>query len=114
MKYLKSIITLLTICLATTFSATEKEPAKETKKLRTEIVTMLGSKIPIVFEKSENIDVSFMINQNNEIVVVSVESEKTEFNSFVKRKLNYKKINVTNTIKNKVYIVPVKVNVNLK
>ena len=63
MRYLKSIITILAISLANTFSATEKESAKETKKLRTELVTMLGSQIPVVFEKSENIDVSFMINQ---------------------------------------------------
>ncbi len=88
MKNLKSIITILAISLATTFSATEKEPAKETKKLRTEIVTILASKIPIIFEKSENVEVSFMINQKNEIVIVSVNSNKSEFSTYVKRKLN--------------------------
>lgn len=113
MNNLKSIITIIAISLATTFStsATEKEPSKITKKLRTEIVSMLGDKIPIEFKKTEKVEVSFMINNANEIVVVSVDSKLNEFNSYVKRKLNYKKLDVKGAKKGEIYKIPVKVNI---
>ena len=112
MNKLKSIITILAISLATTFSAsaTEKKPSKITKKLRTEIVSMLGDKIPIILTETSSAEVSFMINNKNEIVIISVDSNATAFNSYVKRKLNYKKVKVRGTIKGEIYKMPIKIN----
>lgn len=112
MRKLKLIIAIIAISLATTFSTTasEKEPSKITKELRTEIVEFLGSKIPIEFEKNEKVDVSFMINNENEIIVISVDSDNKSFDSYVKKQLNYKKIKVKGTIKGEIYKILVKVN----
>jgi len=114
MRKLKSIITIIAICLATTFSTTasEKEPSKITKELRTEIVELLGSKIPIEFKKTEKVEISFMINNENEIVVISVDSEIADFNTYIKKQLNYKKVKVKGTIKGEVYKIPVTANKN--
>lgn len=112
MRKLKSIIAIIAISLATTFSTTasEKEPSKITKELRTEIIELLGSKIPMEFKKSEKIDVSFMINNENEIIVISVDSDMKDFNYYIKKQLNYKKIKVKGTIKGEIYKIPVKIN----
>jgi hypothetical protein len=113
MKNLKTIIAILAISLATTFSttATEKSPSKITKQMRTEVVSMLGNNLNIEFDTSTtSAEVSFMINSKNEIVVVNVKSKVNEFNSYVKNKLNYKKINVKGIKKGKIYIIPVKIN----
>lgn len=109
MKNLKSIITIFAISLSTVFaaSATEKNPSKVTKELRTEIVSMLGKKIPIEFKKAEKVELSFMINKQNELVVLTVDSNQTEFNTYVKSKLNYKKLNPVGAKQGEVYKVPV-------
>jgi septum formation topological specificity factor MinE len=109
MRNLKSIITIIAISLSTVFStsASEKNPSKTTKELRTEIVSMLGKKIPIEFTKAEKVEVSFMINKQNELVVLSVDCNQTEFNTYVKNKLNYKKLNAVGAKQGEVYKVPV-------
>ncbi|KGL63545.1 hypothetical protein [Polaribacter sp. Hel1_85] len=112
MKTLKTIITVIAISLSTIFSvtATENKPTKSTKTLRTEIVSLLGDNIPITLKESCKAEISFIINNNNEVVVISVDTKASEFKSFVKQKLNYKKINLKNIKKGEIYIIPVKIN----
>lgn len=112
MRNLKSIIAIIAISLATTFStaATEKESSKITKKLRTEIVSMLGKKIQLELKETSSAEISFMINNKNEVIVLSVDSENKQFSSFVKNKLNYKKITVKGIQKGEIYKLPVKIN----
>jgi hypothetical protein len=109
MKNLKSIIAIIAISLATTFSTTasEKKPTKTTSNLRTKIVSMLGKKINLEIDRTTTAEISFMINNDNEVVVVSVDSNLSEFKSIVKNKLNYKKIAVAGTKKGEIYKVPV-------
>lgn len=113
MRNLKSIITIIAISLATTFSvsAADIEPSKITKNLRTEIVSMLGDKIPTEFKSTSSAEISFMVNNENEVVVITVDSKLNEFSSFVKNKLNYKKINVKGIKIGEIYKVPVKIKV---
>ncbi|MDD7916005.1 hypothetical protein [Polaribacter ponticola] len=113
MKNLKTVIAILAISIATTFSAsaTEKSPSKITKKMRTEVVSLLGDNLKIEFNNSvTTAEVSFMINNKNEVVVINVNSDVKEFNSYVKYKLNYKKLNLKGIEKEKIYILPVKIN----
>lgn len=111
MRNLKSIIAIIAISIATIFSATatEKEPSKITKKLRTEIVSLLGDKIPLDVKNSSQAAISFIINNKNELVVISVDSQLSEFSSFVKNKLNYKKVHTKGLKKGEVYKVPVQI-----
>ncbi|TXD51186.1 MULTISPECIES: hypothetical protein [unclassified Polaribacter] len=112
MRKLASVITIIAISLATTFStaAAEKESLKITKKLRTEIISMLGDKIPIVLTKTSSAEVSFVINAKNEIVILSVNSNVNELGAYIKNKLNYKKIKVRGTFKGEIYKMPLKIN----
>jgi hypothetical protein len=112
MRKLKSIITILAISLSTIYAvnATEVNPSK-TKVLRTEIVSILGSKISIELNKSSTAEISFIINNQNEIVIISVDSNINKLNTFIKSKLNYKKVDVRGTIKGEIYKIPLTINV---
>ncbi len=111
MKKLKSFVTILAISLSTVFSAnaTETEPSK-TEELRTEIVSILGNKISIEVQTQSTAEISFIINNENEIVIISVYSDITELNAFIKKKLNYKKVEVRGTNKGKIYKIPLRIN----
>jgi putative cell wall-binding protein len=111
MRKLKSIITILAISLSTIYAvnATEVNPSK-TKELRTEIVSILGSKISIELNKPSTAEISFIINNQNEIVIISVDSDIDELNAIIKRKLNYKKVQVRGTKKGEIYKIPLRIN----
>lgn len=114
MRNLKTIIAILAISIATTFSTTasEKNPSKITKELRTEIVSMLGNKISVDINKNCTAEISFLINNQNEIVIISVDSSIDNLKSVIKHKLNYKKVSVKGTNKGEVYKMPLKINAN--
>lgn len=110
MKNLKSIIAILAITLATSFTAnaTEIDPENVTTELRSEIVKLLGDQLPLKIQKNTKAEVSFMLNNDNELVVISVDSEVEAFNAIVKNKLNYKKVKTKGLSKGEVYKIPVK------
>ena len=47
-----------------------------------------------------------MLNNDNEVIVVSVDSKSNSVASYVKAKLNYQKIDVKGLKKGKIYTVP--------
>lgn len=114
MKSLKTVIAAIAISLFTVFSvsASKTNPKKTTgtKTLRTELSYFIGNDIPFEINKTITAEVSFIINNNNEVVVLSIKSKVSELNSFLKRRLNYKKITVKGIKKGEVYIIPLKIN----
>ena len=111
MKNFKTTLAVIAISLSTLFTATasENEPSKITSKLRSEIATILGEKIPLDVKQNINTEFTFMINNKNEIVIISVDSSISSFNSYVKNKLNYKKLAVKGLKKGEIYRMPVKI-----
>jgi hypothetical protein len=111
MKTLKTIITVIAISLSTIFSvtATEKNPTSTKKELRTELVSLLGNKIPLDIDKSYSAEISFIVNNENEVIVISVDSKVSSFVKYAKTRLNYKKINTKNIKKGEVYRMPIKI-----
>jgi hypothetical protein len=112
MKTLKTIITVIAISLSTIFSvtATENNPTNTKTSLRTELVSLLGDKIPLKIDKTYSAEISFIINNENEVIITSVDSKLSGFNKYAKSKLNYKKINTKNITKGEVYKMPIKIN----
>jgi hypothetical protein len=111
MRNLKSIIAILAISLSTVFSANATETnSSKTKELRAEIVSILGNTISLEIKKTSTAEISFMINNKNEIVIISVNSKINKLNSIIKRKLNYKKVDVKGTKKGEIYKMPLKIN----
>ncbi len=53
-------------------------------------------------------DVMFTVNNDRELIVLSVDTENAQLESYLKRKLNYKKVNHTPTKNGEIYLLPVK------
>jgi hypothetical protein len=56
-------------------------------------------------EDTERVNVEFLVNANNEIVVLNVSESSFDYN--IKSRLNYHKVETSDVIRNKIYSVPV-------
>ncbi len=111
---MKSIFNSLLVAVALFVSvgtyANDKTPKKVGNALRTEIVELIGKKVPMDAKENLIIRVSFVVNNQNELVVVDVISKNKEVNSYIKDKINYKKVSTASEVKNQeIYILPIKV-----
>jgi hypothetical protein len=113
MKKLKIIILVISTTLFNSFSMNASEIKSPTinKELRSEIITILGSKIPLKLKKESTAVISFVMNNKNELVVLSVDSKFEDVSSFIKNKLNYKRINLKGVKKGAVYTLSLKIKV---
>ena len=108
MKNLKVFIAAITLTFFTTtaFAVTETTAKNN---LRTEIVSLIGDKSSIELDnQSIKVNVSFLINEKNQIVILSVDSNNNKVNTFLKGKLNYKEVSASGITKGKIYIMPIK------
>jgi hypothetical protein len=109
MKKLKLTITAIALCFASMTSfASEIEPTPSNQAFRSQIVSLLGSEFPDYLTENGEItaDISLMLNNNNELIVVSTTSENQSLDNYVKGKLNYQKIDVKGLKKGEIYKVP--------
>ena len=113
MKNFKTLIAILAISIASLVPAsanTNTEPtSKEAKTiLRAEIVDLLGNHKYDLKNKTLEAQVSVMLNNQNELVVVGVKTTDETISSYVKIKLNYKKVGIKGIKKGTVYRIPLK------
>ena len=111
MKKLKLTITAIALCFATlAASATEINPSKKeaNKAFRSKIVSLIGSEAPSYLTQGKDVTakLSLMLNNKNQVIVVSVDSKSGNVEEYVKSKLNYQKINVKGLKKGEIYRVP--------
>lgn len=81
-----------------------------TEKVPTSISTELGKHLTNPdFEFAQNTiaKVSFMVNKDNEVVVLSVDSDNEQLVSFIKARLNYQKV-TAKIAKGTEYTLPVR------
>ena len=78
----------------------------ETKTARQEIQTLLQkADIAASVDESSTVNVKFMVNENNEIIVIS--TDKDNLDRTIKSTLNYKRLKATDFATNKTYTLPV-------
>jgi len=53
-------------------------------------------------------EVLFTVNNNKEIIILSVDSDDDLLESYLKRKLNYKKVNHRPSKNGEIYLLPVR------
>ena len=109
----KSTIKMLVLVVAITFSnvlfaGTDRPTVKETKSLTEEIQDLLKHPNFIAIEDVQA-SVTLMLNKNGELVVLAIDSESKTAKNFIKRRLNYKKIDVEVESLNKTFVIPVKI-----
>ena len=90
-------------------SAANLNPVKPTDDLRFEMVDLIGSNfMDEMLQDEYDADVLFTVNANRELIVLSVDSESAELETYLKRKLNYKKVNHKPSKHGEIYLLPVK------
>ena len=90
-------------------SAANLNPVKPTDDLRFELVDLIGSNfMDDMLQDEYAADVLFTVNANRELIVLSVDSENAELETYLKRKLNYKKVNHKPSKHGEIYLLPVK------
>lgn len=107
MKKLAVLFFAIAMSVTTTFANNDDGKRKEEVKiLRNQIVKLLGS-----YENGFNAkaDVTFLLNRNNQIVILSVNSKSKKVENFVKSKLNYRKIKEAKGQAMKIYKLPIKI-----
>lgn len=107
MKKLAVLFFVFAMSITSTFANNDDDKRKEEEKvLRTQIVQFLGN-----YDNYENVkaEVTFMLNRKNEIVILSVNSSKREVESFVKARLNYKRVKDTTVKPMKIFKLPIRI-----
>ena len=90
-------------------SAANLNPIKPTDDLRIEMVDLIGSNfMDEMLENEYAADVLFTVNAKKELIVLSVDSENIQLETYLKRKLNYKKVNHKPSKHGEIYLLPVK------
>ncbi|WP_459212561.1 hypothetical protein [Aquimarina rhabdastrellae] len=90
MKTLKVFI--LAFVIGTAMYGNNNPVETPVQKLRNEISTLLKNPRIEIDNEAINATVEFTLNNKGEIVVLTVDSDSTSVESFVKSKLNYQKV----------------------
>ena len=107
MTKLKGILTVLFIAVISISTYANSITTTAKKELRKEIANHLKDLDLRTLQGDEDtVHLSFMVNQNNEIIVLHTDNSR--FDSLLKSKLNYKTIKTTEAQVNQVYAVPIK------
>ena len=116
MKNFKTLITILTISIASILPASAnadsdpKNPQTVHTALRTEIAELLGNHDNTFEGQDLHAEVSIIINNNNELVIVDVKTNNLKVDYFIKDKLNYKKVAIRGIAKGALFKIPLKMN----
>jgi len=109
MKSLK-ILVLAIALFAMNVSTSTASPANPNTKLRAELIELIGKSCSFELTKDHcTAEVLFMINEKNEIVVISVNSENENAEAYIKGKLNYQKVSPKVSQAGEIYLLPLRI-----
>ena len=109
MRKFKTITVALALFVTMGAFATEGEKGTKEKSLSGQIYEMLKDNQFNVDYKELSAEVRFIVNENGELIVLSVETEDEVLDGFVKNRLNYKKVQLENVAPGRVYQLPVRI-----
>ena len=100
---------IVAIALFTLNLSAAESPVKPNELLRTDIIKLLGDDCPAEFSNQNcTVEVIFTINSKSEVIVLSVNAPNDIAERFIKRKLNYKKVNFKTTKEGELFLLPLK------
>jgi len=108
MKSFKFLLLVSAVFLLNTVTVFAN-PIKPTDQLREEIVDIIGFSFLDDYEENEySAEVLFTVNSEQELIVLSVNSESGEAEDYLRNKLNYKKVDHMPSKYGEIYLLPVK------
>ncbi|EKF56308.1 hypothetical protein I215_02258 [Galbibacter marinus] len=105
----KSKLIVLLAILSSSLLMANVDPNPSTKEISKQLSSILGTPN---FKLNENVlvaNVRFKVNAESEIVVLTVKSENELVESYIKGRMNYKKVDVPGLIAGKEYTVDVRI-----
>jgi len=84
----------------------KKDP---TKNLSTQIHDLMDGSHFSLDDVNLTAQVRFTLNSESEIVVLSIDTDNERLASFVKSRLNYKKVDVTGVKEGKMFTIPIRI-----
>ncbi|MEL6916964.1 MAG: hypothetical protein AAFO99_04460 [Bacteroidota bacterium] len=111
MKKISLILVAVVLFSSTDLFANDAKKGKSGKSetLSTQIGTLLKDNTFNVDFVNLTAEVTFTLNDKQEIVVLSVETDNGILEEFVKSRLNYEKVDTSEYRKGKTYIVPIRI-----
>ncbi len=104
----KLSVSLLAIAFAvSSVASASTSPVKTENVLNKEIKTLL-KKPSFKIKKELTAQVTFTLNDKQEIVVLSVDSDSEVLESYIKDRLNYRKVNAQSDSEVKLFKIPVR------
>lgn len=108
MRTIKTLLLVAAIAFSSVLSASDK-PTKDTSNAISQEIGQLLKNPGFTVEDDILANVKVLFNEDNEIVVLSVDSETKGIDSYIKSRLNYKELSKDVNNKNRYYIVPVRI-----
>jgi len=85
-------------------------PVEPNQQLRAEIVEIIGTECPYQLDQKEcTVEVLFTINSKGELIILTVNSENEKAESFIKNKLNYKKVTHIPKKEGELFLLPMRI-----
>ena len=108
MRTIKSILLVLAITLSSVLSASTNNDEKlKSQSVEKEVVNLL-KKPNIDLKEEVLVFVKFTLNDDHEMVVLSVDSDNREIDGFIKKKLNYVKLKSKSNTDKKTFVIPIR------
>ncbi|NAS11255.1 hypothetical protein [Poritiphilus flavus] len=110
MRKLSVVMVAAMLLTAGSIFASDPEKPKSEKGLSYQVWKLLkDNRIEVAEDEDLQAEILITINEDNEIVVIKVDSEDQKLDRFVKARLNYKKVDFTPLEKGKRYIIPLRI-----
>ncbi|MBT8265830.1 MAG: hypothetical protein KJP20_04740 [Bacteroidia bacterium] len=113
MKTFKSIVLVAAIAFSTVLTANTNSTAEADPTVITTEVGKLLKNPSFLVDQDITANVTLTINKNNEIVVLSVDSEDSSVEDYIKARLNYNALPSSLQERGKTFIVPVRLHTEL-
>ncbi|MBT8183834.1 MAG: hypothetical protein KJN76_03265 [Eudoraea sp.] len=107
MRKFSLLFVAMLLAVGTSFANADK-PKNPNKNLSAQIGDLLDNNSFIV-DSDLTAKVKFTVNRDQEIVVLSVESDSDLLEQFVKSRLNYEKVELQEYREGKTYTIPVRI-----
>lgn len=111
-KFSVLFVAVMVLFSVSAFANDSKNEAKPAKKLATQIGALLEGNSFVLDNNDLTAQVRFTLNEEGQIVVLSVDTENHVMEGFVKGRLNYQKVELDEYKEGKIYTVPVRITAN--
>jgi hypothetical protein len=109
MRKFSLILVAAALLVSGSIFANDSDTKDPQKSLATQIGEILKENQLVVDNYELTAEVLFTVNSEAEIVVISVDTGDSDLESFVKGKLNYKKVQLEEVVVGRMYRLPVRI-----